>query len=179
MIHPVLDEAEEDVQLLVPEKGNQIVILHAVYPLYCCHCNTQLPGFYELEQSDRTSIAGVEPCSCGAEIRCFFPGYSGEVLSAETYFDKKPVAVYKMDLGVLYKTREETWNLLRKALGFDVYELYRGKTFRMTSLLRHIETRYSIAVTGRRKYSAEELKSMPLLINRWLELLDLIKERSS
>jgi hypothetical protein len=168
------EEQEATVNLIVRDDQWGVQIDNRITPIYCCNCNKQLNNFYKLDGS-RYGQVGTVKCSCGAEIHCTDSDNIVEYLNTITILNNIEIGKYRIDFKKTYKLEKLYWTLIKNKIGYDIISQHKNTTIDLKEIIDEIITNYHISIDSMEQYKSDKFEKLPIIINKWFELLNIIK----
>jgi len=168
-------EIEANITLIVRGKEWGVQIDNHITPIYCCNCEKQLENLYKLE-GGRYGQVGTVNCKCGSEIHCVDSDNIVEYLDTVTTFDNKIIAKYYIDFKQLYRLNNTSWALLKDKVGYNILNEHKDKTVNLEDVVHQIISKFNLAIDNSSQYSTDKFHKLPIIINKWLGLLNSVEK---
>ena len=177
-------EEELDCEIKIKIRGDRwgannenwgVQIHNEITPIYCCNCKKQLNNFYRLGGS-RYGQVGFVKCKCGAEIHCVDSDNIVEYLDTTTIINNNMIGKYFIDFKSIYKLDNSSFLKIKDNLGFDIFKIYKNQTVDLRTIIEKIENEIQPELVKHHNHSSDILERLPMLINKWFDLLNYDKK---
>jgi hypothetical protein len=154
-----------------------IQIDNTITPIFCCHCNKQLPDFYKLN-GGRYGQVGSVMCNCGAEIHCSDSDNIVEYLETVTKIENRDVGTFRVDFIEQYQLDNNSFLKIKDCLGFDIFTMYCNQTIDLKNIISTIRNSVELREIKVKEHSNAKFEKLPQIINEWLSILDFAEKLS-
>jgi len=166
------DETKTSISLIIRGENWGVQLDNHITPLYCCNCTKQLAKFYKLDGSRYGQVGSVN-CECGAEIHCVDSDNIVEYLDTITTFQNRTIGKHKIDFKTTYRLSNTDWQFVKDKIGYDIF-IHKNQTLELDVVMDEIIQENKLIIDSTKQFTADKFNRLPLLINRWLCLLESI-----